>query len=251
MFSLFFKKNTRNIPALFIRKNESASGLRHTLLKFIDSSANMSDGEFAASRVRTYNKMQQILVENYRSSVRAHGIKAIFYSRFFTNHEMIMSRVAKVETEVPKNLNNLQEFLKDDHGPSENFKQLVDSEIEITLNMELEQLKKRDSYHEVLKKYFKDVDMVDVFIEYESKLFRDCLTSQQVKDQFNTLNRETQPFAFRLLSKDISRLEKAKRRFEALMTDPFMRIFLAILTAESVQPLIYKIYELIRSIYSA
>jgi hypothetical protein len=72
----------RKITSLFTRKNEFDSSLKFRLVAFIQP--NIQNGEFVESRIRAYENLQAVLLENRRSNVKAEGLKSLFYARYFT-----------------------------------------------------------------------------------------------------------------------------------------------------------------------
>ncbi len=207
---LWFARRLR-VPAVFVPKNEYAFGLGRALSKFAFS-ASTGNGEFARSRVRSYDKLQRVLVDNHRSTVRAQGLRTLFYARYFTAHALIVTQA--VIPGVDRDANLVSFLRQDECGPTKAFESLADKEIDETLRLSDDSVRKRDSFRTVLETYFNSDDMATRFIGVEQRIFESVKHSKELQDEFNTLNRETQPWAERVLLADIKRLEPNGRRLE-------------------------------------
>ena len=186
--------------------------------------ADGSAGEFASSRLRAYAETQELLLDNKQSTIRANGLKVVFYSRFFTTRGLIVSKrydelLKDEDREALQKMRDL--FLKlgstDHHFKAIAQKKLLDFENDtVTPN---EQLLKQDVFHQAVTDYFQDGTTALTFRRFEKaaweKIPKD--KSSFLLDDFNSLNRETLSYARRHLADDILRTTKNPERLQAFL----------------------------------
>lgn len=200
---------------LFITNNESSSSssLRYKLASFINPSSN--SGEFSQSRLRAFESSQMILVENYRSTVKATGVKAIFYSRYYTywnlvDHKSLQYYIADIDFKS----DNFQQMKKElaNFPPTEVIKKAIDKEVESTIKLTEDEVKVRDSYKVILQDVLKDKNLVASFLQFEESINKQIAIgeSKNLTDLYNIINRETLNWSKRILEPDIRRLTKFK-----------------------------------------
>eukprot|EP01103_Thecamoeba_quadrilineata_P014386 TRINITY_DN4282_c0_g1_i1.p1 TRINITY_DN4282_c0_g1~~TRINITY_DN4282_c0_g1_i1.p1 ORF type:complete len:233 (+),score=3.15 TRINITY_DN4282_c0_g1_i1:80-778(+) len=214
---MLFKLMATRFGSWGMRKNEASSTIKSNLAMFI---LPLSNGEFSASRVRSYKYMQKMfVVPNAASSVRCDGLKSVFYARYYTIYNLVQDPPHSLRN--TDGLKELQDFFleRKSASPTHGFKLLVDKEIRRTLRLTSNEVETDDSFKRVLSEHCHSGDMADKLLSFERTIFKVLKEDPKsnLHSHFNLLNRETQHYTIRLLSSDITYLKKAPERTKDFM----------------------------------
>lgn len=200
----------KRVVSLLTRKNEASSSLKCRFKSFCDQSRDV----FVPTRLRAYGgEFQEFLVDNRASTIHVvDGLTSILHARYCATFEMLGATTTS-------RLRNLREFVGRHRPPSPCS---IDEEVASTLSMAVDDVAKRDSYREIVRKCFRNDEMADAFCQYERDLLQELLgcptrASLQKRKTFEELHRASLRDVERSLCRDIVVLTPTNERIAAAL----------------------------------
>lgn len=166
---------------------------------------------FLMDRIQTYERIQELLLDNQLSTVRVEGIHCILYSRYYAMNGIVKSsRYDDVYTGDPDDLFHVRRFqLK---ATKKSFKQI--SQQFITCQIEDVDSKKitaldlitRDTFKQALKTYLNDKKACNAWLHFEQDIWNTLINnnnSSSLLSYYVSLNLQTIAYSKQCLKKDI------------------------------------------------
>lgn len=202
------------IGTFWTKKGGNETALRYTL---IGVSKEQINGEFCESRLQLFRNMtSSVLMHDFRSSIGANSLPAIYWSRYNTMYHLIIDHHVFEEEEF-------KTFLMA-HKPSESYKRQVDKFRRDSMGLNEQDVFNKDAYHATILAHFdSNHDMTNKYLALEAQ-FLNMLDSDtnstipHLRDKFNAYNRSSVPYIQRATAPDIRNLSKSPDRFVQFCT---------------------------------
>ena len=218
------------VASVFQKKTEDTSCLRFRLENFVTTNSNAR--VFAASRIKAYRESQALLIDDRRSPIRANGLRAVFYSRFYCVRGLILTERYDTLGEASDSVRKIRELLQTVGSSDHKFKSIISQLLEnlVESNETIDQIAKKDLFKEAVTEYFsRDERAVGTFLRFEREIWKLIPSNRDpfLVDEFAALNQETIEWAETILRPDIQRTRKGKDRLYASLK--VNKIILAVL----------------------
>lgn len=198
------RRIAHRLNALFIRKTEADSILRYHLKEFVNPSR-------AGTEVRLweYARLHKWLILSRQCSVRPRGLHLLFYTRFYTFHNLCSDYPGRSSPDLPERLTPL----RSPRAFTECASRVIDG-------MSTED----DPYGRIVGDYLGDEQTTRLFLDRERELTGMIRTGTKneipfIRDKFSALNRETLEYARCELRSDINALATIGERLRDVYSE--------------------------------